>query len=127
MRTLNEQQSEAKARQSAKLAEIRNALIELGFDTTAKQATALGVGRSTAWALLNGGKRAGPKPIILKRILVSPNLPPPLRQKVEEYVADKIAGLYGHGKGVIVPLQSVSHRDSVNQRGDQNRTCPTGR
>ena len=50
----------AKARLALKLAELRVALIDGGFDTTAKQAAVLGVGRSTAWALLNLDKRAGP-------------------------------------------------------------------
>ena len=64
----------AKARQASKLEEIREALIAAGCDTTAKQAAALGVGRSTAWALLNLDKRAGPTAIVIKRILSSPDL-----------------------------------------------------
>ena len=51
---------QAKAKQASKLEEIRAALMAAGFDTTAKQAAVLGVGRSTAWALLNLDKRAGP-------------------------------------------------------------------
>jgi len=54
------------------------------------------VSRPTAWALLNRDNRAGPSSIIIKRILSSPNLPPEAREKVEEYVEEKIAGLYGH-------------------------------
>jgi hypothetical protein len=77
---------QAKARQAAKLAQIRAALIAAGFDTTVKQACALGVGRSTAWASLNGDKRAGPSATVIKRVLASPTLPPAVRQKVEEYV-----------------------------------------
>ena len=91
-------QLEAKARQASKLAEIRDALVAAGYDTTAQQATALGVSRPTAWALLNRDKRAGPSAMIIKRILSSPNLPPAARRKVEEYVAEKIVGLYGHHK-----------------------------
>jgi hypothetical protein len=34
--------------------------------------------------------------MIIKRILSAPNLPPAARRKVEEYVEEKIAGLYGH-------------------------------
>jgi hypothetical protein len=90
---------EAKSRQAAKLAEIREALVANGFDSSAKQAVALGVSRPTAWALLNRDKRAGPSAMILKRILSSPRLPPAARRKVEEYVAEKIAGLYGHSEG----------------------------
>jgi hypothetical protein len=86
----------SKARQASKLAEIRDALVAAGYDTTARQAAALGVSRPTAWALLNRDKRAGPSSIIIKRILSAPNLPPAVRRKVEEYVEEKIAGLYGH-------------------------------
>src|SRR5262245_58928969 len=89
-------QSKAKARQALKLAEIRAALISAGFDTTDKQAGILGVGRSTAWALLNRDKRAGPSSIIIKRILSYPKLPLAVRRKVNEYIEEKIAGLYGH-------------------------------
>ena len=69
-----------------------------GFDTAAKQAAVLGVGRSTAWALLNLDKRAGPTAIVIKRILSSPNLPAVARRKVEDYVKEKSRGLYGHSE-----------------------------
>jgi hypothetical protein len=86
----------AKARQASKLGEIRQALIAAGCDTTAKQAAVLGLLRSTTWALLNLDTRAGPSAKIIKRILSSPNLPPMARRKFEEYVEEKISGLYGH-------------------------------
>jgi hypothetical protein len=86
----------AKARQASKLAEIRVALVAAGLDTTAKQAAVLGVGRSTAWTVLNGDKRAGPSANIIKRFLSSPTLPIGVRRKVEEYVEEKCRGLYGH-------------------------------
>jgi hypothetical protein len=88
----------AKARQVSKLAEIRAALIAAGCDTTAKQAAVFGLRRSTTWALLNQAKRAGPTATTIKRILSSPRLPPPARQKFEEYVEAKIAGRYGHSE-----------------------------
>ena len=91
-------ETKAKAEQVSKLVEIRNALERAGFYTISEQAFALGVKRSTAWALLNGDKRSGPKPIILKQILASPNLPSEARRKVKEYIEAKIAGRYGHGK-----------------------------
>ena len=95
---LDKLQLEAKARQAAKLAQIRDTLVKLGFDTAAKQAAALGVGRSTAWALLNRDKRAGPSAVVIKRILSSPRLAPAIRRKFIEYVEEKIAGRYGHEK-----------------------------
>ena len=85
-----------KARQAAKLAEIREALVTAGYDTTAKQAAVLGVGRATAWVVLNRDKRAGPSAGVIKRILSSPNIPPAVRRKVEEYIQERISGLYGH-------------------------------
>jgi hypothetical protein len=87
---------EAKAKQASKLGEIRGALLAAGYDSTAKQAAALGVCRSTAWGLFNCDKRAGPSAVIIKRILSSPNLPAAAQRKVEEYIVEKIKGRYGH-------------------------------
>ena len=91
-------QLEAKHKQALKLAEIREALVTGGYDTVAKQATVLGVGRSTAWWLLNRDKRAGPSAKVIERILLSPQLPKKVRLKVEQYVEEKIRGRYGHSK-----------------------------
>lgn len=92
------EKSRSKKRQASKLAEIRDALVAAGFVTTAKQACALGIGRSTAWTVLNGDRRAGPSATVIKRVLASPTLPPAVRQKVEEYVEEKSRGLYGHSE-----------------------------
>jgi hypothetical protein len=105
----------AKARQASKLTEIRHALIAAGCDTTAKQATVLGVGRSTAWALLNLDKRAGPTAIVIRRILSSPNLPPVARRRVEDYVAEKIGGLYGHSERRTQLFRDKLHTRIVNK------------
>jgi hypothetical protein len=88
----------AKNRQVSKLAEIRAALIGAGFDTTEKQATALGLGRSTAWNVLNRDTRADPSAAVVKRILLSPKLPTSVRRKIEEYLRQKSRGLYGHSQ-----------------------------
>src|SRR5262245_54447019 len=87
-------QSEAKARLASKLADIRGALVRAGYDTIAKQAAVLRVGRSTAWLILNRDNRVGPSANVLKRILSSPNLPRTVRRKVEEYVRARIGDLY---------------------------------
>jgi hypothetical protein len=91
-------QLQAKKRQTSKLTEIRQALIAAGCRTTGQQALALGVKRSTAWALLNRAKRAGPSSVVLKRILLSTNLPLAVRRKVKEYIYEKSAGRYGHNE-----------------------------
>jgi hypothetical protein len=79
---------EPKERQALKLAEIREALVS----------AVLGVGRSTAWWLLNHDKRAGPSAKVIKRILLSPQIPKRVRRKVEQYVEEKTHGLYGHSE-----------------------------
>jgi hypothetical protein len=91
-------QLEAKHKQALKLAEIREALVTGGYDTVAKQAAVLGVGRSTAWWLLNHDKRAGPSAKVIKRILLSRQIPQKVRLKVEQYVEEKVRGIYGHSK-----------------------------
>jgi len=89
---------EPKEKQALKLAEIREALVTAGYNTTAKQAAVLGVGRSTAWWLLNRDKRAGPSAKVIKRILVSPQVPKKVRLKVAQYVEEKVRGIYGHSE-----------------------------
>ena len=91
-------QLEPKERQALKLAEIREALVAAGYDTTAKQAAVLGVCRSTAWVLLNRDKRAGPSAKVIKRVLLSPRVPKKVRLKVEQYDEEKTRGWYGHSK-----------------------------
>src|SRR5690349_12269226 len=89
----------AKAKQVSKITDIRDALVATGFDSTTKQAIALNVKRSTAWAVLNRDNKAGPSATVIKRILSSPHLPAKVRRKIEEYIEEKIAGLYGHSTG----------------------------
>ena len=110
-------QLKAKARQASKLAEIRKVLIAAGYDTTAKQALALGISRSTAWVVLNRDNKAGPSAVVIKRILSSPNVPPVARRKVEEYVEEKIDGLYGHSE-----RRKQLFRDKLRNRTVNNHT-----
>ena len=91
-------QLEPKEKQALKLAEIRETLVAAGYDTTAKQAAVLGVGRTTAWVVLNRDKKTGPSAGVIKRILSSPQVPERARRKVEQYVEQKVRGLYGHGE-----------------------------
>ena len=88
----------AKAKQASKIAEIHKELVAAGCDTVSKQAAVLGLGRSSSYAFLNLDKRAGPSAIIINRVLSSPRLPPRARTKIQEYIAEKSAGLYGHSE-----------------------------
>jgi hypothetical protein len=116
--------SRAKARQASKLAEIREALIAAGCDTTAKQAVALGVSRATAWAFLNRDKRAGPSAMVIKRILSSQNVPPAARRKVEEYVEGKIGGLYGHSESRVQWFRDQFRAPTVATNPERNCVRP---
>jgi hypothetical protein len=112
----------AKATQASKLAEIREALVTAGYDTAAKQAAVLGVCRSTAWVLFNRDKRVGPSANVIKRILSSAKLPPAARRKVEQYVEEKIAGLYGHSEPSRRAFsRSISYPGSTDGEPKRNR------
>ena len=91
--------SEIKARQSTKIRELGDALASAGFRTLDEQATALGLCRSTTWTILRANHKAsGLSASIVNRMLASPQLPPLVRAKVLEYIAERAAGLHGHNK-----------------------------
>jgi hypothetical protein len=86
-----------KAQQRIKIQEIRNALARMGFLTLDDQAKVLGLPRSTAWSVLKPNhKSSGLSAGTINRMLKSPGLPTPVRQKIFEYAREKIDGHYGH-------------------------------
>jgi transcriptional regulator with XRE-family HTH domain len=90
---------EAVARQGAKIREIGDALRAAGDLSLTEQARALGLSRSTAWAILQARhKSSGLSAVIINRMLAAQGLPPAVRTKIFEYVAEKRAGFYGHSK-----------------------------
>jgi hypothetical protein len=91
--------TEAKARQSRKIRELRTALRGAGLIRLDDQARALGLPRSTTWKILKGDNNAsGLSAMVVSRMLSEPRLPPAVRTKILEYVREKTDGLYGHGK-----------------------------
>ena len=99
-------------RQRAKIREFGGALAAKGLRTLDKQADALALSRSTTWNLLKGKhKGSGISPMIINRMLESPRLPPHVRAKILEYVAEKVAGAYGDSKA---RLDRFTARLSVN-------------
>ena len=88
-----------KAKQSFKIAELRETLVAAGFDALDDQAAALGISRSTAWTILNSQhKSSGLSAATIRRILRSPQLPPRAQRVIMEYIEQKCAGEYGHSK-----------------------------
>ena len=86
-------------RQSCKIRELGGALITAGFRTLDEQARALGLSRSTAWAVLKANHKAsGLAAATISRMLSSPELPTHVRATILTYVEEKLAGLYGHNK-----------------------------
>jgi hypothetical protein len=89
----------ALGRQTRKIKAFKAALIAAGYDTVSAQAEVLGLSRRTAWAALNAEhKHAGFSSSTIKRMLLSSKLPPAVRRSVEEYVQEKLKGLYGQNK-----------------------------
>jgi hypothetical protein len=89
--------SAQKTRQSAKIKEIANALVNVGYLTLDEQARVLGLCRSTTWTLVKTShKGSGLSAGLVNRMLASSQLPAPVREKVIEYVQERLAGLHGH-------------------------------
>ena len=90
---------DCKVRQSARIREFAAVLAASGFVTLDEQAKALGLSRSTAWAVLKANHKAtGLTAATINRMLSSPELPPPARVTILTYIEEKLAGLYGHNK-----------------------------
>jgi hypothetical protein len=93
---------EMKARQSAKIRELREALVAAGFLTLDEQSKALGLSRSTTWTILKGNhKGSGLSAAIIDRMLAAPMLPTLVRAKIYEYIEDKTAGLHGDNEMLL--------------------------
>ena len=91
-----------KALQCSKIREIGAALISAGFVSLDQQAGALGLCRSTTWAILQAEhKNSGLSATVINRMLAYPRLPAPVRVKLIEYVREKMAGSYGHSQGQL--------------------------
>ena len=86
-----------KGRQCAKIRDLRQALIDAGYQSLDQQATALGLSRSTAWAVLQGHHKAsGLSAAIISRMMASPRLPPSASTVLLEYIKERSTGAYGH-------------------------------
>ena len=86
-----------RASQANKIRELRQALIDAGFVSLDQQATALGLPRSTTWAVLKGNhKCSGLRAALIVRMWRAPKLPPAVKRILAEYVVEKSRGAYGH-------------------------------
>jgi len=111
-------------RQRSKIGEIRAALAEAGFVALDEQAATLGLSRSTAWSILNPHHRnSGLEASTISRILRSPRLFGPVRQRMLEYTQEKIEGLYGH---TARRRREFAERLMAAVRNEFNRV-PTGK
>jgi len=82
--------------QRLKIEEISRTLVECGFVALDEQAYVLGLSRSTAWTILRGmHKSSGLSAITINRMLTTGRLPPRVRLKLLEYIAEKMSGAYG--------------------------------
>jgi hypothetical protein len=75
---------------TVRLRDIGDALIEAGYETLDEQAKALGVGRSTAWNIVNGKNKCDRLSAkTTKRILANPKTPPSVRAIIRRYLAER--------------------------------------
>ena len=89
----------AKAWQATRIGDLRTALAADGLVILDDQARALGLSRSTSWAVLKANHKAtGLTAATINRMLSSPELPPRARATILTYVEEKLAGLYGHNE-----------------------------
>src|ERR1700737_5329249 len=116
--------SEMKARQSAKIQDLGQALIDAGLRTLDAQADALGLRRSTAWTILKTcHKGSGLSAAITERMLGSSELPPRARAIIVEYVEEKSFGLYGGSRRqqqrFAVRLFNIINQSSIFQKAQK--------
>ena len=102
--------ADRKARQSAKIRQIGEALIAEGYGGLDEQTKVLGLSRSTTWTILRAThKCSGLSASIINRMLASPSLPPRVRLKIFEYIEEKRAGLYGDAEQRV--RKYIAHLD----------------
>jgi predicted DNA-binding transcriptional regulator AlpA len=88
-----------KARQLSKIKAIGETLANMGYLTLDQQAKVLGLSRSTTWTLLRcSHKASGLSVRVINQMLASPQLPQPVRNKIVEYLKDRLAGHHGHSR-----------------------------
>jgi hypothetical protein len=109
-----------KARQAIRIKELGTPLAAAGLFTVDEQARALGLSRSSAWAVLKANHKAtGLTAATINRMLSSPELPPRARATILTYVEEKLAGLYGHNEEQLgrfaAGLRSVQSRSLARQ------------
>src|SRR5262245_46483048 len=85
------------AKQAAKIAELKKALLALGYKTLSEQAALLGLKRTTVWAMFKSSHtRGGMSANTAKRMLAATEAPREVRQIIDEYVREELTGAYGH-------------------------------
>jgi hypothetical protein len=108
-----------KARQASKIKELGDALVAAGFCTLDRQASALGLSRSTTWTVLRAHhKHSGLSATIIKQMLQAPQLPPLVRTKIVEYINEKTSGLYGHRE---IQRRKFANRLALEHIGDPRK------
>src|SRR5690242_16097207 len=85
-----------KITQARKINELRKALLALGYQLSGNRAAeALGLGRSTLWAIFNSEHRySGLSSKTVRRLLSAEGTPKPVRKILEQYLRERLAGSY---------------------------------
>ena len=120
-----------KALSSVKIEEIATTLAECGFVALDEQAYVLGLSRSTAWTVIRAmHKNSGLSAMTINRMLDTGRLPPRVRLKLLEYIAEKMSGAYGDQEQRLkafasrispVHVQAATNPDAVHEATDVPR------
>jgi hypothetical protein len=106
----------ARELQSAKIRELRDALVTAGCLHLTAQARALGLSRSTTWSILQANhKRIGVSAAVINRMLEQPGLPSSVRARILEYVDEKCAGTYGHKPSQLRRFAAALSRETTSE------------
>ena len=109
--------AEMKKQQASKIKEIGTALVAAGFRALDEQADVLELSRTTTWTILKGNQKGSGLSVgTLNRILAARRLPPIVRAKIQEYIEEKAAGLYGDSEKRIRKIAALQSSTSTKHR-----------
>ena len=91
-----------RARQAAKIKELRKVLLALGYSTLSQQAAVLGLKRPTVWAIFKSEHtRGGLSSNTVRQLLAAKAAPQEVKRVIRQYVSEKLAGVYGHNPSAL--------------------------
>jgi hypothetical protein len=87
-------------RRTTPVQHIADALVAAGYTSLDKQAKALGIHRATAWTIIKKKHKLGRlNTNTTNRMLANPELPPPVRAVIQQYLAERFDASFKSNTG----------------------------